>query len=1042
MKRLLKGTVAALVALAGAVAQAVPNVLVNLDATDFDPVQVAWTNNGTLGGVFVPVGSGEGTTYGIVDGIAAVSLAGDDSSVMTNGVSPNVICADVPWSFEAWVHNPAAQLNEDVMFTWTAREQWPNNQPNGSCVEFRYGKDSGNAVEHYAENLGWGGELPAFGQWHHVAVTRDAGGVERLYLNGVLRVTQYRNVNARDDIGFFTLGAVQNRNNGGWQFPFSGSFARLRVHDGPLGIEDIFANIQADLAAFGVSMSSARYWKGAPGVWDAWATGANWVGGGVPLDGDSVIFDNGGKAGGFAGTITLQNFMGYDGGFEMTGGELTSLNTVTMGLGTGRSFDFQLKGGKFNIPGTDNRHLLMGENTSAQAVIGGTGVPAWLCVDKDIHLARRDGGDGYMEILPNGLVTTSNGWLYLTCEGVATGTLVVAGGTVRNERGGPLVVGQGRGGKATLIVNSGYAGPFGEMRVSGDQNNEGSVADIFLNGGTTEVQRVRADWAGMNTFHFNGGTLRNRDGTPRTDFMHGLTAALVQPGGACFDVIADTTIEVYQNLLEDPSDTGGGLVKTGPGTLVLRGANTFTGGITVGGGALFLRNDDALPGGYAGNILLQGGGIGWETAGGAGALLGLLDQSSSGALFLFGVNESDPIDLSQHPGVSLGMTGNMEYQGALSPSGGGGYYRFTVTGGGNHYGQVIAGNMGLILEEASTGHLGLHGDNTYTGDTLIYGGTIYMYHANALGNPLTKQNARDIGIYNGTAIALDVPITQAFLDRIKTDSRGSIVLINDNNNNESFDFSALPGVTLGSSNWRDYWGTVTPHAGVGYHFGGGGQPWWDGGLRLRNLTDAPGGAPRKVIAEFPGTVELVEAQSFSGGIVVTNGANLRVNRDDTMGAEPPAPAPDYLLISGGSLRIESDGGLPMLTHTNRGLTVGSGGATFYPPGNRYTAWMGGLNGSGPIMASDNGVLMFGGENNTWDGILTMASDNEDGAFTVGYGDTFSWPRDNIIQGNGQFGVSTDLDITWSDKFANPLGNVPPQPDATDGKNARLGMRKL
>ena len=243
------GMMAALVALAvcGASAQSGPNMLVNLKAEDFglSLPAVAWTNRGDLSGEFLPVGTGAGLSYGQVGGVNAVTLVGNNDSVLTNMVSPNIICGSGPWSWEVWVHNPVANASIEVVFTWTGRENWPPPSPNGSCMEFRYGSDAGNAVEHYGGdyNLSWGGAIPTVGQWHHVAVTRDSGGVERLFLNGRLRTTRTPpGLNLRDDVGYFTIGAVRDMRNTNWTSPFSGSIARLRIYDGTLPTRDIIYN--------------------------------------------------------------------------------------------------------------------------------------------------------------------------------------------------------------------------------------------------------------------------------------------------------------------------------------------------------------------------------------------------------------------------------------------------------------------------------------------------------------------------------------------------------------------------------------------------------------------------------------------------------------------------------------------------------------------------------------------------------------------------------------------------------------------------------
>src|SRR5205085_5328551 len=67
---------------------------------------------------------------------------------------------------------------------------------------------------------------------------------------------------------------------------------------------------------------------------------------------------------------------------------------------------------------------------------------------------------------------------------------------------------------------------------------------------------------------------------------------------------------------------GGGINKTNTGTLVLSGSNSFTGGVTVGGGVLEISSDANLgtaPSIAATNITLNNGTLRW-TATGANSL--------------------------------------------------------------------------------------------------------------------------------------------------------------------------------------------------------------------------------------------------------------------------------------------------------------------------------------------------------------------------------------------------------------------------------------
>ena len=172
----------ALVAFASQAIQTAGSLLVNIDAASLSGLAnnatvSVWTNAGASAGWFLPVTNGVGPVYSNnVAGVPAVVFSGTVNSVMTNTVTPSAsICGANDWSFEVWVHNPALATTEDV-FAWTGRNMWPGGTANGSCLEFRFGTDVANAVEHYGVNLPWGGNAPSANAWHHVAVTRDAAG--------------------------------------------------------------------------------------------------------------------------------------------------------------------------------------------------------------------------------------------------------------------------------------------------------------------------------------------------------------------------------------------------------------------------------------------------------------------------------------------------------------------------------------------------------------------------------------------------------------------------------------------------------------------------------------------------------------------------------------------------------------------------------------------------------------------------------------------------------------------------------------------------
>ena len=199
------------------------------------------------------------------------------------------------------------------------------------------------------------------------------------------------------------------------------------------------------------------------------------------------------------------------------------------------------------------------------------------------------------------------------------------------------------------------------------------------------------------------------------------------------------------------------------GTIVLSGANTYSGGTTLTAGTLSLGNSAALgTGGLAvdggtldlgGNTIsvagLSGSG-GVITSGSAGAVTLTADQAASTTYGGILQNGSGTLALTKAGAGTLTLLGDNTYTGATTLTGGtlqignggtaGSIASASVSNGGTlafsrsdavAYGGVISGAGGLV--QLGPGTLTLTGTNTYTGDTTLAAGTLSLGSAGALG---------------------------------------------------------------------------------------------------------------------------------------------------------------------------------------------------------------------------------------------------------------------------------------------------------------------
>jgi autotransporter-associated beta strand protein len=284
---------------------------------------------------------------------------------------------------------------------------------------------------------------------------------------------------------------------------------------------------------------------------------------------------------------------------------------------------------------------------------------------------------------------------------LGSGALYFAGGSLRavgavvSSR--VLSLGVLGGGVDANGFNSSFSGPIaGEgLLTLSDSSGGGSIT---LSGANTATGGLKIDGTSSLTVLAGGvnvlgsGAVTLQSGAGHADLnLAGFTQTI---GALAGD--ANSTVELGAGVLTvsggadghfagviSDGGAGGGLVKTGAGTLTLSGANTYSGGTSVVRGAISIDNQAELG---LGPLILDGGGL----------------KTNAGLVF-----SSD---------VAMGGAGGfIDTAGNIS----------TFTG-------VVSGLSGLT--KMGLGTLTLTGANLYTGGTTMAGGVLRVSSESALGS--------------------------------------------------------------------------------------------------------------------------------------------------------------------------------------------------------------------------------------------------------------------------------------------------------------------
>jgi trimeric autotransporter adhesin len=245
---------------------------------------------------------------------------------------------------------------------------------------------------------------------------------------------------------------------------------------------------------------------------------------------------------------------GPNSSLDLSGGTANlTLGTVTLGRGANSNAGGSSTGTLVFGPGTITATTMNIGNGNTGTTIGSTG---------------------------NGVLTLNASAGTLTATTVTLGKLNPSNNRVNSANG---TVNQ-NGGTATITTLT-----FADATSNGGTGGGNATGTYNLAGGTLKVGTIAAGTAGTGsgtytytrTFNWTGGTIQNLSGSSLT--IGGVNLTTTGAGTQTFSADATRTITVNSNI------TGtGGFIKSGAGTVILNGTNSYLGDTVLNNGTLKL----------------------------------------------------------------------------------------------------------------------------------------------------------------------------------------------------------------------------------------------------------------------------------------------------------------------------------------------------------------------------------------------------------------------------------------------------------------------